>query len=397
MNGSQDLHLQQDIPVSAPASTTASAPASGPTSAAASVSPASGVEDEVLGIGRSANGFLIPREQDVFWSLEIIAFVSKYSYLRREIQETHLLPQLSLRPDSELYEEPSDNKEMQPEMDSMQCGLHAGMQNDMQNNTQSEMQREMQNEMRDDMHDDNDTHHECKHTHCAKECCCGAPGDEMNDDMFISEYDTDKVPEDLPDLPDDVEMDLEETGSSVASRASSLVTASRDSFGQDLVDSVRIVDPAFPSAAFGDILSYNLSLAQMVPLEMVESNPKLLRYYQHDFETPEDYSLEHHARKVKLFELVERFTKFRNPREFPYWACIIMRNFVRKDEEGIRQCANFACGKWETYPRQFAKCRRCKRTKYCSKACQLTAWSMHRYWCAPSPSSHTQSQESEGH
>ncbi|MBQ5154056.1 hypothetical protein EGM85_12450, partial [Macrococcus caseolyticus] len=71
-----------------------------------------------------------------------------------------------------------------------------------------------------------------------------------------------------------------------------------------------------------------------------------------------------------------------------------MRNFVRKDEGGIRQCANFACGKWEQFPRQFAKCRRCKRTKYCSKSCQLKAWSMHRYWCAPSPSSQPSTQTS---
>jgi hypothetical protein len=66
-----------------------------------------------------------------------------------------------------------------------------------------------------------------------------------------------------------------------------------------------------------------------------------------------------------------------------------MRNACRKDESrgGIRQCANslyyffplttifiltVMCGKWETYPREFAKCRRCRKAKYCGKECQST-------------------------
>src|SRR5258707_9450066 len=41
------------------------------------------------------------------------------------------------------------------------------------------------------------------------------------------------------------------------------------------------------------------------------------------------------------------------------------------------------CGKWETYPREFAKCRRCRKAKYCGKECQSTAWSEgHRFWCS---------------
>ena len=76
-----------------------------------------------------------------------------------------------------------------------------------------------------------------------------------------------------------------------------------------------------------------------------------------------------------LFSLVERFT-FRPslsqfsqhpgliiptiPPEIQSWAAVIMRNACRKDESrgGIRQCANMLCGKWESAPREFAKCRR---------------------------------------
>ncbi|KAG0146794.1 hypothetical protein CROQUDRAFT_670962 [Cronartium quercuum f. sp. fusiforme G11] len=96
---------------------------------------------------------------------------------------------------------------------------------------------------------------------------------------------------------------------------------------------------------------------------------------------------------TNVFSYVERFTHRRPsndnhtpiiPSEIQYWAGVIMRNACRKDEErgGIRQCANMQCGKWETYPREFAKCRRCRKAKYCSKACQSKAWQLgHRFWC----------------
>ncbi|CAG8620094.1 10706_t:CDS:1 [Acaulospora colombiana] len=85
-----------------------------------------------------------------------------------------------------------------------------------------------------------------------------------------------------------------------------------------------------------------------------------------------------------VFSLVEKFTHRLHPPEIQYWAGVIMRNACRKDEDrgGIRQCAYMACGKWESYPREFAKCRRCRKAKYCSKACQSKAWSEgHRWWC----------------
>jgi hypothetical protein len=92
-------------------------------------------------------------------------------------------------------------------------------------------------------------------------------------------------------------------------------------------------------------------------------------------------------RKVNLFPLVEKFTmKSINTQDMCYWAGVVMRNSCRKDEQrgGVRQCAYHGCGKWETCPREFAKCRRCKRTKYCSKNCQLKAWGYHKHWCVDS-------------
>ncbi|GAA5982849.1 hypothetical protein JCM10908_006809 [Rhodotorula pacifica] len=96
---------------------------------------------------------------------------------------------------------------------------------------------------------------------------------------------------------------------------------------------------------------------------------------------------------MNIFSLVEAFTfkpasddafTPRHSSEVQYWAGVIMRNACRKDDArgGIRQCANMRCVKWEQYAREFAKCRRCRRAKYCSKTCQSEAWTQgHRYWC----------------
>ncbi|KAF1815464.1 hypothetical protein P152DRAFT_390917 [Eremomyces bilateralis CBS 781.70] len=84
-----------------------------------------------------------------------------------------------------------------------------------------------------------------------------------------------------------------------------------------------------------------------------------------------------------IFPVVEKFTVKHHGQEMQYWAGVVMRNLCRKDDSrgGIRQCAYYQCGRWEEYARQFAKCRRCRRTKYCSKECQKSAWVYHRHWC----------------
>ena len=77
-----------------------------------------------------------------------------------------------------------------------------------------------------------------------------------------------------------------------------------------------------------------------------------------------------------IFPLVEKFTVRHHSQDMQHWAGVVMRNLCRKDDArgGIRQCAYYECGRWEQWPRQFAKCRRCRRTKYCSKECQKNAW-----------------------
>ena len=113
-----------------------------------------------------------------------------------------------------------------------------------------------------------------------------------------------------------------------------------------------------------------------------------------------------------IFPLIEKFTAKQstssrhNPPhnispqhdDMSYWAGVVMRNLCRKDDSrgGIRQCAYWQCGKWEEYTRQFAKCRRCRRTKYCSKECQKGAWGSHRFWCVAADDSHGREGSGEG-
>ncbi|RKP38725.1 hypothetical protein BJ085DRAFT_4385, partial [Dimargaris cristalligena] len=85
-----------------------------------------------------------------------------------------------------------------------------------------------------------------------------------------------------------------------------------------------------------------------------------------------------------VFATVEQFTFRGHPHHIRQWAVVVMRNGCRKDEsrDGLRQCANLGCLRFESYPREFAKCRRCRKAKYCGKACQSRAWvNGHRSWC----------------
>ena len=115
-------------------------------------------------------------------------------------------------------------------------------------------------------------------------------------------------------------------------------------------------------------------------LQMLEENLPTGDCSHLDESQEEEYLL---PDNFNIFPLVEKFTVRHHSQDMQYWAGVVMRNLCRKDDSrgGIRQCAYYECGKWEQWTRQFAKCRRCRRTKYCSKECQKNAWVYHRHWC----------------
>ncbi|KAJ1329476.1 zinc finger MYND domain-containing protein [Microdochium nivale] len=108
--------------------------------------------------------------------------------------------------------------------------------------------------------------------------------------------------------------------------------------------------------------------------DITPESPTEATEHEEEYLLPNDFN---------IFPLVEKFTVRYHSTDMQYWAGVVMRNLCRKDDArgGIRQCAYYQCGKWEEFTRQFAKCRRCRRTKYCSKECQKSAWAFHRHWC----------------
>jgi MYND finger len=127
-----------------------------------------------------------------------------------------------------------------------------------------------------------------------------------------------------------------------------------------------------------------LRLSREIQSAGEDGSPSCSSLDEDEDEEDEEYS---QPDDFNTFPLVEKFTVRHHSKDMQYWACVVMRNLCRKDDSkgGIRQCAYYACGRWEEFTRQFAKCRRCRRTKYCSKDCQKNAWVYHRHWChAPS-------------
>lgn len=227
------------------------------------------------------SGRLVPREEDVVWCLEILAFISKYAHLRNQLLKTHLVPNLTSR-----------NK-YDPVLRS------------------------------------NYNHHSL---------CFSDISNEINDIGSSSDGD------EFGDL-----MDLD-------------------------VDSCSESQGPLSDKTNNHMHTHNH-----------KHNHNHWDYDTYDFECEQDIDDEYKGTQHNIFPIVEQFTTRQFSDEMKYWSGVIMRNTCRKDDSkgGIRQCANFDCGRWETSPRQFAKCRRCKRTKYCSKDCQLDAWNYHRHWCVP--------------
>jgi hypothetical protein len=168
----------------------------------------------------------------------------------------------------------------------------------------------------------------------------------------------------------------------------------------DLSDLVNVIESTAPNGdvTYSDdtillclqLLAY---LSKYAHVRAAFHHPK--RPMHQDCDIPDGYPLPERpslSESNNMFSLVERFTfrpsgpdpdMQRLPADITYWAGVIMRNACRKDDfhGGIRQCANMTCGRWENFPREFAKCRRCRKAKYCSKECQSKAWQEgHRFW-----------------
>ncbi|KAG5356913.1 MYND-type zinc finger protein [Yarrowia sp. E02] len=248
------------------------------------------------------NGILMPRDDDVLWALEILAYVSKYSSTKDCIQTCHFVPDLSLR-DKNL---PPLRRAAAPQpLMRSKFGSHEG----------DPVVKIV------DVDDEDD--------YKGKSICVDETTevDGVVDDQFLDDHRTQKQRE---------------------------------------------------------ITAFHKRVTRKSHRKKTDWEKA---YDTYDFESEEDICAEFLGETINVFPIVEKFTVREYSNEIQYWAGVIMRNSCRKNEArgGIRQCAHFDCGKWEEFPRQFAKCRRCKRTKYCSRDCQLKAWNYHKHWCSTNP------------
>lgn len=253
-------------------------------------------------------GKIIPKADDVTWSLQLLAFISKYTYMKPHLQKVQLVESLSLRV---VLTNIRMKQEQGLDMTPLRISDAGGLQED-----------------EDDIEELNE------------------PDDIMidRDDPFLIEI-------------------------------------------ESLCGALKSVD--FPKRCkdqpIVDFTGHGKPLSRKERFLNLKGAFEKQCNYDTVVKTLNSETWDHimNMKFLNLFPLVERFTvKRENERDMTYWSSVIMRNSCRKNETtGVRQCANFACGKWEDYPKQFAKCRRCKRTKYCSRECQLHSWNYHRYWC----------------
>lgn len=370
-------------------------------------------------------GIIIPRDDDVVWCLQLLAYVSKYPYLKDILQNTHLIPNMSIREKqlrmltSEKIQSPTQRRSQQRPVSERETliprlrigrfftpsTLNVSPSNDV--NTFIDGCDPSQDHSLDDLNIRNETFGLAGNTIEQYE--------KVNNDEPRS-HDSDDDLDDFDEDSDHKTKDDEEEVDEYLSQFDDNVTLS----GQDSSYLTNIYDRIIDAESIGNDLDRKLALNHLKMkisnlarteshklsntiiekrLEQRSTYSKIWNYdnYLHfdiDEDTMEgctdvDESLLQY-KKVNLFPMVEQFTFFGGT-DMYYWSGVIMRNSCRRNDfkGGVRQCGNLECGKWEKYPREFSKCKRCKRTKYCSRECQTRAWACHKNWCVPSNSSNS--------
>ncbi|WPK26743.1 hypothetical protein PUMCH_004104 [Australozyma saopauloensis] len=376
-------------------------------------------------------GIIIPRDDDVVWCLQLLAYVSKYPYLKDILQNTHLIPNMSIRErqlrmlttekigssnQRGLGRRPIGNREtLVPKSRKGRLftpntlpGSHVGSSNNV--NTFIDGCDPSLDHLCDDLNIRNETfslagntieqYEKVNHTASSTE-------DNHESDVDLDDFDEDsdhkakdddeEVDEYLSQFEDNVTLQTPNS-THLSSMYDSIVDA--ESISHDLERRLALNHLSSKMSRLAKLESQKLSNAIIDKrLEQKNNYAETWNYntYQHfdidedthDGFTDVDESLLQYQ-KINLFPMVEQFT-FYGGTDMYYWSGVIMRNSCRRNDfkGGVRQCGNLECGKWEKYPREFSKCKRCKRTKYCSRECQTRAWTCHKNWCVPSNSSNS--------
>ncbi|RKP30315.1 hypothetical protein METBISCDRAFT_7301, partial [Metschnikowia bicuspidata] len=375
------------------------------------------------------SGIIIPRDDDVVWCLQLLAYVSKYPYLKDILQNTHLVPNMSIREkllrlfsSKQTTPQSSQNTSQRPittrktliPRSRKGCLFSPSALPESHHGASSELIAFVDR-------CDPFLNHFCNDLNIRNEILDLAGNaiehyEKINGTAFSNEIQSEDDLEDFDEDSDHKPKEDEEEVDEYLSQFEDNVTASAQnsaylsSMYDSIVDAELIVNDLDRKLALNHLnmrISY-LARAELHKLsnsiiekrlEQKNNYSQVWNYntYEHfdiDEDTCEgctdvDESLLQH-KPVNLFPMVEQFTFFGGT-DMYYWSGVIMRNLCRRNDfkGGVRQCGNLECGKWERYPREFSKCKRCKRTKYCSRECQTRAWTCHKNWCVPSNSSNS--------
>ncbi|KAK6465797.1 hypothetical protein DFJ63DRAFT_333208 [Scheffersomyces coipomensis] len=352
-------------------------------------------------------GVVIPRDDDIVWSLQLLAYISKYPYLKDVLQNTHYIVDMSIRDKQlKLYLQ----KQMKLKLKkSLEVNLRPTITPKSRKTKTTYIERfnpspsnspQMLNDI-NTIHDDNFLLEEDKFElgNKAEESGLTETAEIEDEEDESEEFEEDDDSSDKSDS--DIILDKE---SNLINEVISNNSNTLAKLYESVIDCEAIADEVEREIALCQINDKINSFIELESKKLVnsiiskrnEAKEFLTKKWSYDdyehFDVDEDHedldpSLTE-FRKANLFPIVEKFT-FLAGTDMYYWSGVIMRNSCRRNElrGGVRQCGNLECGKWEQSPREFSKCRRCKRTKYCSRECQMKAWHCHRNWCIPSTSS----------
>lgn len=372
------------------------------------------------------SGIIIPRDDDVVWCLQLLAYVSKYPYLKDILQNTHLVPNMSIREkqlrmlttEKMASSRVSQQRPIQARetlIPRLRKGrffapstLQVGANTDV--NTFIDGCDPSLEYLGDDLNIRNETFGLAGNTieQYEKVNTSGM----SQDDVHESDEDFDDFDEDSDHKTKDDEEEVDEYLSQFDDNVT--LSGQNSSYLHTMYD--RIIDAESMCNDLDRKLALNhlnMNISRLARAEsqklsnsIIEKRLEQKSTYSQvwDYNTYEHFDIDEDThdgctdvdesllqyKKVNLFPMVEQFTFFGGT-DMYYWSGVIMRNSCRRNDfkGGVRQCGNLECGRWEKYPREFSKCKRCKRTKYCSRECQTRAWTCHKNWCVPSNSSNS--------
>lgn len=374
-------------------------------------------------------GVVIPRDDDIVWSLQLLAYISKYPYLKEILQNTHLVIDMSVRDkqlklfiekqlknklkkDLAIKQRPTikpksrKSKLLNLRLDLKEEGEHESSDPRLNFSASASSSPQIINSL-SSIHEDNFMLEQDKIDLCEED---------PNVENGLRVHDANVEDVSIEAGESDPEMgSVSDSGSDTDNFGNLFPTLNQNKLSElydNIVDCESIVDRIDRELATHDLHEKinkcvdkdSQILSHLITRKRLEQKAYLKEKWDYDSyenfniddqvalsDTPTDPDYDDSLfeyKKVNLFPMVEKFT-FLSGTDMYYWSGVIMRNSCRRNEirGGVRQCGNLDCGKWETYPREFLKCRRCKRTKYCSRDCQTKAWHCHRNWCIPSSSS----------